>query len=278
MIREKQFELAEKFLQLHQQNELLVLPNVWNAGSAKIFEKQGFKAIATTSAGIAYALGFPDGEKLNINDLILTTKQIAQRISIPLSVDIEKGYGETAEEVKKNVRKIIEAGAVGVNIEDGNNVPDPYLDELPLMIEKIQALAELKEEMGIPFVINARTCAFWLQIGPKITRTELAIKRANAFINAGADCTFFPGPLSKSQIVDLLKHIQSPINIIANSTFHNIKELDKMGVRRLSIGSGAARAALRGTLKIAQQLRNQNMDFMLSNDLTYEKTNQLFED
>jgi len=278
MTKEKQIKLAENFLQLHHQDQLLILPNVWNAGGAKIFEQQGFKAIATTSAGIAYALGFPDGEKLTINDLILTTQQITQRISVPLSVDMEKGYGKTAKEVKNNVRKIIEAGAVGVNIEDGNDETNPHLDELPLMIEKIHALVELKKEMGIPFVINARTCAFWLKIGEENTRIDLAIKRTNVFVEAGADCVFLPGVLSKPQIVHLQKQIASPINIIVNSTFYNIKELEQIGVSRLSIGSGAARAALGCTLKIAQQLKNHNMDFLLSNELTYDKANQLFED
>ncbi|GAB5475080.1 MAG: isocitrate lyase/phosphoenolpyruvate mutase family protein [Maribacter sp.] len=276
MAIKKQDKLALDFQQLHHRDKMLILPNVWDVGSARIFESQGFGALATTSAGIAYSKGFADGEKLTIEDMVNATGRIAQRISLPLSVDLEKGYGDSAEEVKNNVRRIIEAGAVGINLEDGNDTADPYLDHLPLVLDKIKALDELKKEMGVPFVINARSCAFWLQIGLEKDRVELAIDRANAFADAGADCIFLPGSISKTTLMILLRDINSPINIIANPTFNNLPEMENMGVKRLSIGSGAVRAALGHTIRVAQELKDYKIDSILGNELTYARANELF--
>ncbi|CAL2108475.1 Isocitrate lyase/phosphoenolpyruvate mutase family protein [Tenacibaculum sp. 190524A02b] len=276
MQKEKQISYAEQFQELHHNNQLLVLPNVWDAGSAKIFEKSGFKAIATTSAGIAYSMGYPDGEYLTIDELINLTKKITERIDIPLSVDLEKGYADEAEQVKQNVRKIIEAGAVGVNIEDGNNTKQPYLDDLSLMEEKIKALSTLKDEIKIPFVINARSDTFWLQIGNENDRLNLAIERAKAFINAGADCIFLPGAISKESVQILLDSIDCPLNIIANPVFNDLKEMEKIGVNRLSIGSGAIRSVLEHTQNMANELKSNSLNTMLSTELSYEKANQIF--
>jgi len=276
MQKERQIRYAKQFQELHHNNQLLVLPNVWDAGSAKIFEKSGFKAVATTSAGIAYSLGYPDGEHLTIDELITLTKKITERIDIPLSVDLEKGYADEAEQVKQNVRKIIEAGAVGINIEDGNNTKQPYLDELSLMEEKIKALSTLKDEIKIPFVINARSDVFWLQIGNENDRLNLAIERAKAFINAGADCIFLPGAISKESVQILLDSIDCPLNIIANPAFNDLKEMEKIGVNRLSIGSGAIRSVLEHTQNIAKELKSNNLNTILSTELSYEKANQIF--
>ncbi|MDH7448470.1 isocitrate lyase/PEP mutase family protein [Aquimarina sp. 2201CG14-23] len=277
MQKERQIQYAKQFQELHHNNQLLVLPNVWDVGSAKIFEKSGFKAIATTSAGIAYSMGYPDGEHLTIDDLETLTRKITQRIDIPLSVDLEKGYADNAEQVKYNARKLIKAGTVGVNIEDGNNTERPYLDELSLMQEKIKALSELKKEIGIPFVINARSDVFWLQIGNENDRLKLAIERAKAFINVGADCIFLPGAITKESVKILLDNIDCPLNIIANPAFNDLKEMENIGVSRLSIGSGAIRSVLEHTQNIAQELKSNSLNTMLSTQLSYQKANQIFE-
>jgi 2-methylisocitrate lyase-like PEP mutase family enzyme len=162
MITGKQKEKARIFSAMHKEKKMSVLPNAWNVGSAYVFEKQGFKAVATSSAGIAYDLGYPDGENMSFNDLLWIVEKIANRVDIPLSVDFERGYGDTGKEIKENARKLLFAGAVGLNIEDG--LPDGALSPLDIQIEKIKTLSELKHELDIDFVINARTCAYWLNV------------------------------------------------------------------------------------------------------------------
>ena len=160
---EKQKFMAEKLQELHKNNKMFVIPNAWDVASAYIYEKQGFSAVATTSAGIAYSLGYPDGEKISLEDLVYLTKKIFNRINIPLSVDFERGYSENIQNVKENAEKLVKAGAVGFNIEDGQT--DGTLSSVELQIAKIRALCELKKELNVDFVINARTCAYWLNIG-----------------------------------------------------------------------------------------------------------------
>ena len=163
MITEKQRENARAFWERHQEKKLLVLPNAWDIGSARIFEKQGFKAVATTSAGVAHSMGYADGENLAFDELLYLVKRMANRIAIPLSVDFERGFGESGKEVKENARQLLCAGAVGFNLEDG--LPqNGELSSIELQTEKIRALCELKEELSLDFVINARTCAYLLNI------------------------------------------------------------------------------------------------------------------
>lgn len=158
IISEKQKEKARIFQNLHKQNKMFILPGAWSVGSAHIFEKQGFKAVGTSSAGIAYNLGYSDGEEISFDDYVWIVGKIANRLSIPLSVDFERGYSEDSTEIKENAKRLLYAGAVGFNIEDG--LADGTLSPLDKQIAKISALVELKRELGIDFVINARTCTY----------------------------------------------------------------------------------------------------------------------
>ena len=271
---EKQRELAAQFYQLHQGKQMLVLPNVWSAGSALIFENLGFKAVATTSAGIAYSLGYPDGESIQFDDLCTVVKQITRRLSIPLSVDFELGYGESIAEVKENAKQLILAGAVGINIEDG--LPNGDLDDLNFQLEKIESLVQLKEESGIPFVINARTCAYWLDVADDESKMAIAIERGNAFAKSGADCVFIPGALSEEIVETLVSEIDAPLNIIANPLFNDFKKLQKVGVRRLSIGSGAVRSAFNHLISIGNNLKEGDISLMLNHPFSYKNANDFF--
>ena len=276
-----QQQQAAHFQELHTRNELFILPNAWDAGSAKIFEKSGYKAIATTSAGIAYSLGYADGEVVTMEELLPVVRQIAKRTTVPLSVDIERGYGATPEEVTKNVRAIIAAGAVGINIEDGYPAAathaESYLEEITTQVAKIKQLAALKDELNIPFVINARTCAFWLDIGDNDSRLDATIERCNAYVAAGADCIFIPGKLDKETIAALTKAIAAPLNIIASPAFNDIQELQKIGIRRLSLGSGPVRATYAALMDIANTMQNKH-DFsaLFSHPFSYQKANEFF--
>lgn len=273
--RKTQKELAIDFQKLHTKEELLVLPNVWNAGTAKIFEQQGFEAIATTSAGVAFSLGCSDGEIITVEDLTQVVKQITSKINIPLSVDIERGYSDTIEEIVNNVKQIIQAGAVGINIEDGK--ADGTLYELDFQLEKIKALVKLKQELDIPFVINARTCVYWLNIGDEKQKIKTAIERSNAFEKAGADCVFIPGNIEKETVKKFVEQIKTPVNIVLSPAFSEIEEMDKIGVKRLSIGSAAAQTICENITNIAKELRVNNVDTLLNRNFTYKSTNELFE-
>ena len=156
-MKAKQRERAERFKQLHSSGKLLVLPNAWDAGSAVIFEKAGFSAIGTTSAGIAYSLGYPDGEHVGFEAVLECVTRIPERITLPLTVDMETGYGNDVAEIVENVRLVIELGAVGINIEDGVAHPSLGLSDLRKQLEVLQAFSGLKQTLDIPFVINART-------------------------------------------------------------------------------------------------------------------------
>ncbi|QQE11506.1 isocitrate lyase/phosphoenolpyruvate mutase family protein [Planctomycetota bacterium] len=268
---------AITFNKLHKESQLFTLPNAWDVGSAWIFEKAGFSAIATTSAGIAYAKAQPDGEIITLNDLIQVTTQITNRINIPLSVDLERGYADNTQQVCRNVEQIIQAGAVGINLEDGYPGPNPKLEDLETQLDKIQAIAKLKTKLDIPFVINARTCAYWLKIGHENERLQLVIDRCNTFAEAGADCVFIPGIMDYQTIQTLSKNINAPINIIANPLSNDLNKLNDLGVTRLSIGSGAVRSVFAHLINIADKLKNQNtIEPLFDNQFSYDKANEFF--
>ncbi len=276
MINQKTKDNAIKFMAMHKENKMFVLPNCWNAGSAMIFERAGFDALATTSAGVAYALGYPDGEDISFVDLLDVVKQINKRINVPLSCDFERGYSDDIIEIKNNAKMLVEAGVVGFNIEDGKS--DGTLDDLEFQLKKIKALVELKKELDVDFVINARTCVYWLNIGNQEEKLSEVIKRCKSFIEAGADCVFVPGAMDKTIVENLVKSINGPINIVLNPKFYDIKELETIGVKRLSLGSSAVRYACQKTIEIADELKNGNVDCLISCAFSYATANSFFED
>lgn len=274
--KEAQIARAQAFQDLHQKGNLFVLANIWNVGSAVVFEKEGAQALATSSAGIAFDMGYPDGEDIAFSDLLDMVTKICRRVSLPVSVDFERGYAETAQGVKANARKLLEAGAVGFNIEDG--CADGTLSSLELQLEKIRALVELKEETGIPFVINARTCAFWYDVAGPEGNLAIALERGQAFAQAGADCVFVPGALSLPVIEELTASLPCPVNVILTPASQDIAALNAAGVARLSLGSGPVRSHYQNLMTMAQDLM-QERDFsqILATPLTYAKANEYFE-
>ncbi len=274
MIEQKTKDNAKKFMAMHNAYKMFVLPNVWDAGSAVIFERAGFNALATTSAGVAYALGYPDGEDISFDNLLDVIKQINKRISAPLSCDFERGYSDDITEIKNNAKKLVEAGVVGFNIEDGK--PDGTLDDLDFQLKKIKALSELKKEINVDFVINARTCVYWLNIGNETEKLNEAIHRSNAFIDNGADCSFIPGAMNEDTVKSLVDNINGAVNIVLNPTFHDIESLDKIGVTRLSLGSSAARFAYQQVINVADSLKHNNVDDLINCSFSYAKANDFF--
>ena len=272
-ISEKQKEKARIFAEMHKRDEMFVLPNAWGVGSAYVFEKQGLEAIGTSSAGIAHEMGYPDGEHITFDDLLGIVEKIAKRVDIPLSVDFERGYSEINEEVKENARKLLFAGAVGFNIEDG--LPNGDLSSIDVQIGKIKSLVELKHELGIDFVINARTCTYLFNDANE-EALQMAIERGNAFAHAGADCVFVPGAKDEATISSLVKGINAPVNILLNASLGSFESLDKMGIRRLSAGCYPARFIYGKIIDMADKLRNGDVAELVSLDFSSDKANDYF--
>src|SRR5574340_833481 len=207
MVSLEQKERAAQFLRLHSGPDLLVLPNAWDAASAAVIAQVGFPAIATTSSGVAASLGYPDGEQISRDMLIEVVVRITHVVSCPVTVDIESGFGKSREEVLATIRAIIEAGAVGINIEDSTKGKERGLVAPLEQAELLRAIRELANSLDFPLVINARTDIYLLQAGDALSRFEQAVERARAYQEAGADC-FFPIGLSDAQtILDLVRQV-----------------------------------------------------------------------
>ena len=245
---------AETLRQLHRGPKLLVLLNAWDVASARIFEETGAPAIATTSAGIAFSLGYPDGEKIPREEMASAVARIASKVRIPVSADMEAGYGPHPEDAALTAKVVIEAGAVGMNLEDGTGNSKKPLADLSLQLEKIPAVIETGRKAGVPLVLNARTDIYLRQVGVPETRFEEALRRLNAFRDAGADCLFIPGVRDLPTIERFVRELRHPINILAGPGSPSISELQNAGVARVTIGSGAMRATLGLTNRIAREL------------------------
>ncbi len=249
-----QKEKAEQFRQLHHQASLLVLPNAWDAASARIFERAGFNAIATTSSGLAAALGYSDGQKISREMLIEALARITRVVACPVTADIEAGFGTSIAEVLQTVKAVIATGVVGINIEDSLKQQEKALADASYQVELIKALRELATTLDIPFVINARVDVFLLAIGEPEGRFEHAIQRANSYLQSGADCIYPIGQLKSDSIARLVKEINGPINILGGSPAPTLPELAQLGVARVSLAGGLMRSALGHLQTIAQEL------------------------
>lgn len=273
------YEKAQALRRLHSQSLPLVLPNAWDATSAVIFEQAGFRALGTTSAGIAATLGFPDGELVSREEMLAVVERIVRVVSLPVSVDIEGGYGVTLTEVSETARAVIQIGAVGVNIEDGTGKPEQPLTDITFQIEKIQAMREVAATENVPLVINARTDVFWLRLGEPEKRLEMAVQRVNAYRKAGADCLFLPGVNDVKIITQLVSSIDGPINLLAGAGSPSISELARLGVARVSVGSGPMRATAALTRRIARELLEQGTyTTWTENTIPYAELNSLLEE
>ena len=248
---------AELLRRLHDGPEILVLANPWDAGSARIFEQAGCRALGTTSAGIAFAHGSADGERLSRAEMLEAVRRIAAAVAVPVTADMEAGFGETAADVVETVRGVLRSGAVGVNLEDAPTGAPGTLFEIAVQAGKIRAVRELAASEGIPLVINARTDVYLRQIGAPESRFDHAVQRANAYRDAGADCLYVPGVRDAETIQRLVQAIRGPLNILAGEGVPPVAELARLGVRRLSVGSGPMRATLGLAERIARELLNQ---------------------
>ncbi|MBU8729717.1 isocitrate lyase/phosphoenolpyruvate mutase family protein [Cytobacillus oceanisediminis] len=270
---------AKTFHRLHQQSSTFVLPNAWDVISAKMFEECGFKAIGTTSAGIAASLGYLDGQSIPLSKMVETIENIAKSVNVPVSADIEAGYGQTVEEVLETVKAVAAAGAIGINLEDGTVDPNRPIFDITSQVEKITAIKELSESRNMPLFINARTDLYWLNIGDSSTRLQEAIKRAKAYQDAGADCIFIPGLTDRKIIKRIREEISCPINLLVDPGMPSLSELSEIGIERLSCGSVPFRATLTYLRTISEEIVNrQTFHHMTNGDvLSYKRLTEFLQ-
>ena len=233
----EQRQRAERFGQWHREPPMLVLPNAWDAGSARVIELAGCRALATTSSGVAAALGYPDGQRISRKALVAAVAGITRVVACPVTADIEAGYGASLAEIKRTVRAVIGAGAVGINFEDSRPGQEGVLVEIAEQRRAIRALRALAADLDIPFVINARVDVFLRGSGALDERVVEAARRGNAYLEAGADCVYPIGSLDAATIEALVTAIHGPINILAGPPSPPLPALARLGVARVTFGS-----------------------------------------
>lgn len=260
MDQKKHGEMAARFLDLHKTAKGFIMPNAWDPGTARLLESEGFPAIGSTSAGIAFSLGKQDynvtdpSRGVEKEEMFACLAKIADAVSVPVNGDLEAGYGDAPDAVANTVRLATETGLAGGNIEDKK----PYADELyeeGLAVERIAAAAETIRTDGTPFVLTARTDAFRPHVSGSL---EIVIRRANRFLEAGATCIFAPGIDDLPTIEILAKEVAGPINIVAGlyTPDGNAHDMIKAGAQRISLGGSIARSTLGYVRKCAQDLRD----------------------
>jgi len=249
-----QAQKAEQLRKLHHGPRILVFANAWDVVSARIVEDLGYPAIATTSAGVAAALGYPDGQYISRREMLEVVARIAAAVRVPVTADFEAGYGTTLEDMAETAKGLVLAGAVGLNFEDITGHDESSHVELGLQIKKIQTIHEVSSSFGVPLVINARTDIYLMPIGPAETRFDRTVERLRAYRRAGADCVFAPGVSDAATIAKLVKAVDAPLNILVSAAAPSIPELEKLGVARVSTGSALMRAALGHVRRVAKQL------------------------
>ena len=237
-------EKAERLRALHRGPPVLVLPNAWDVASARIFASiASCRALATTSAGIAAALGYPDGERIPREEMIAVAGRIARAVEVPVSADLEAGYGDpggTAEAA-------IEAGLAGMNLEDAAGDAGEH-------VERIREVRATGERRGLPFVINARIDLYIEAAGAPEERFPGTVERARRYVEAGADCIFVPAVEDAETIGRLAAAIDAPLNVLAGPSTPPVAQLERLGVARVTVGSGAMRATLPLVRRIGEEL------------------------
>ncbi len=276
------YQRAKKFHDQHLNDGCFLMPNAWDAGSAKMLVSAGFKAIGTTSAGIAFSMGHPDNgfcsaeARLDRNQMLAQVQAITSSVSVPVNADLEGGFGDTPEIVADTIKLAIKAGAVGGNIEDYTGIPDKPLYDISLAVDRIQAARTAIESSEIPFVLVARTDCINVKQPDGFSK---AVQRANLYCEAGADCLFVPGASDLDTVSMLVKEINGPINVVMGLTGADVSvsQLKQVGVRRISIGGSLARALYFQIRKAAEELLQHGTFSYAEQQIPQSELNKIFE-
>lgn len=269
-------EKEKQFYQLHHNDGILVLPNIWDPLGAMLLEDIGFKAVATASASIALSNGYEDGENIPLNEVVSILKKIVRSVRIPVTADVESGYAKNNSELKENTKRLVDTGIAGINFEDSKH----YEQELFAKEEqaaKINLIKETASQTGSSLFINARTDVFIKQSNwSNEQKIAEAIARGKAYKDAGAAC-FYPIFLKEKEgIKTIMSEVALPVNILMVPGIPDFDSLKEMGVARISLGPGFLKYAMNSMKNVAQKLLNfQGMEDITSNPLTSEYLNKL---
>jgi len=269
---------AQAFHQLHANADPLVLPNAWDAASARVIERAGAKAIATSSAAMAWSLGQADGERLPLDDLLTAVRRIVEAVSVPVSVDIERGYGVDAEDTGELVGALMQLGVVGINIEDGTDPSTGRLAHPRILIERIGCIRAVAQHRGVALFVNARIDTYVTGELAGEARFKETLARALAYVEAGAHGIFVPGLADADEIVRLAAALPVPLNVyVGYPGAPNVPTLRALGVRRISTGCGTMQAVLAQLARMAEQaLVSGRFDIMGEHMLSVGEANGLF--
>jgi 2-methylisocitrate lyase-like PEP mutase family enzyme len=265
-----QKEKAKQFRELHHTGKMLVLPNIWDPLGALLMESLEYPAIATASAAIAYANGYKDKEKIPFNDLLELLKKITTSVNLPVTADIESGYAGNDSQLQENIKLLLNAGIVGINIEDTDHKTNS-LQSIEFQCNKIRLIRKVADEMDIPLFINARTDVYLHEknFATAEAKFDEIIKRGLAYKVAGADC-FFPIALKQEEdIKELIAQVKLPLNIITTPGIPDLKTLSKLGVARISLGPSLLKIAIKAMKELAIQLKDyEGLSSITGNEIT----------
>lgn len=266
---------AGVFRKLHESPELFVMPNPWDIGTVKIFSQCGFKALATTSGGMAYSLGKRDGF-VSRDDALRHCAELANATDLPLSADLEKGYGDSPEEVADMIKAVAATGVAGCSIEDYTGDPESAIFDRSLAVERIQAAHEARLSLANDFVLTAR-CEKFIWNEPEL---DVVIERLQAFEKAGADVLFAPGIRELVDIESVVTALEKPVSVVMSSPDlpYGLPELRAIGVRRVSIGSSMAQLIYGNAIKAISELAQDGTFGFLNEAMDYEKLESWFVD
>ena len=271
-----QIARAQAFRTMHDRRQILLLPNAWDAGSARLFAQRGFSAIATTSGGLAWSLGYADGEQAPLAEVLAAVARIARVVDLPVTVDIETGYGDSPEVVAATVQAVIAVGAVGINIEDGRPGHGP-LRPLAEAAARVRAAREAADGSGVPIVINARVDNWMQHDGTAVqARLDDAIDRARAYLDAGADGIYPIGLTDRATLVALVRALDAPVNVAAAAGMPHLAELAELGIARVSTATRLATLALGAVDQAVRTMLATGCFDSLAADFTYADAQRLF--
>ncbi|GAB4045250.1 isocitrate lyase/PEP mutase family protein [Spirosoma litoris] len=267
---------AELFQKLHQRTGIFVVPNPWDAGSARVLESLGFEALATTSAGLAYGLGKPDGHaSITREETLQNAQSIVRATRLPVAADLENGYGDSPSSCAETILLAAGVGLSGGSIEDATGRPSDPIYPFELAVERVKAAVEAARSLPYPFTLTAR--AENLIYGrPDLSDT---IRRLEAFADAGADVLFAPGLKSKEEIQAVIKAVHPrPVNVIMGLSGGNfsLDQLAELGVKRVSVGSSLARAAYGALFRAAEEIQQKGTFSYANEAKPYAYMNSLF--
>jgi 2-methylisocitrate lyase-like PEP mutase family enzyme len=263
------------FRKLHESG-FFVIPNPWNIGTARYLRSLGFKALATTSSGFAFANGFPDAEWAVTREMALQhIRSIVESVDLPINADFESGYAHKPEDVAQNVRLCVATGVAGLSIEDATGDPSRPLYDLALAIERIRASRSAIDQTGTGVLLTARAESFLVNQPDPLTDV---LRRLTAYADAGADVLYAPGLRTRAEIEAVVSAVSpKPVNVLMTSSHGpSLPDLAAIGVRRVSVGSALARAAWTGFLQAAHLIARENSMAGLDNAIPFADLNTFF--